>query len=284
MQDRGLLFDSVAEEYDRGRPGYPASLLDAACSAASLARDSHVVEVGCGTGKLTAALAERGLRVEAVDPGRELVEIARRRIASSSVHFHVARFEDVDLPAGAFGAVFSATAFHWIDPSIGWSKAARLLRPGGVLALFAHTGAPNLLRLPAGLAAWREVLPEAATWNPRDADSLFAGIEARRHNVSELWAWVERRDIAREEATELFGDVEVTRLPMERESSSEEVLAFVRTTSAYLSLDAAHRELLERRLVAVLEDAGGTYRWKTSAVLVTARVTSRRRAATRPDP
>ena len=271
MRQRGLLFDSVAEEYDRARPDYSAELVDAACSAAGLARGSRVVEVGCGTGKLTAALAERGLRVEAVDPGRELVEIARRRLQSSRVYFHVARFEDVELRDGVFEAVFSAAAFHWIDPAIGWSKVARLLSPRGVLALLMHTGGPNLLKLPDGLAAWREVVPEAATWSPRDAETLWAGVEERRHNVSEVWAWLERHDLARAEAAELFEEADVTRLPMELESSTAEVLAFVRTTSVYLSLDPERRQLLERRLSQVLEDAGGTYRWGTSAVLVTAR-------------
>jgi ubiquinone/menaquinone biosynthesis C-methylase UbiE len=273
VEARGLLFDSVAEEYDRVRPDYPAPLVDAACAAGGLDRGSHVLEVGCGTGKLTAALVERGLRVEAVDPGPELVEIARRRVGSSSVRFHLARFEDLDLLEGAFAGVFSAAAFHWVDPAVGWSKAARLLRPGGVLALFMHTGGPNFFGLPGGLAAWREVVPEAATWKPRDAETVWSGAEARRHNVSELWAWLERRDLGRPEAAELFEDVDVKRLQVERESTPDEALAFVRTTSADLSLDAARRELLERRLSAVLEVAGGTYRWTASATLVTARVT-----------
>jgi 2-polyprenyl-3-methyl-5-hydroxy-6-metoxy-1,4-benzoquinol methylase len=125
----------VAEDYDRVRPGYPALLIDAACAIGSLSPGSRVVEVGCGTGKLTGALVERGLRVEAVDPGRDLIEVARRRVGRSSARFHIARFEDAQLPDGAFDAVFSATAFHWVDPAVGWSKAAHLLRPGGVMAL-----------------------------------------------------------------------------------------------------------------------------------------------------
>jgi ubiquinone/menaquinone biosynthesis C-methylase UbiE len=262
----------VAEEYDRARPDYPAELVDAACSAGALARGSHVVEVGCGTGKLAVALAERGLRVEAVDPGAELVEIAKQRVGSASVRFHVTRFEDAALPDASFEAVFSAAAFHWVDPAIGWSKVARLLKPSGVLALLGHTGGPNLLRLPAGLAAWHEVVPEAATWRPRDAETLWAGVDARRQNVSELWAWLERHDLGRVEAAQLFEEADVTRLPMELESTTAEALAFVRTTSVYLSLDSDRRELLERRLSTVLEDSGGTYRWESSAVLVTARV------------
>jgi ubiquinone/menaquinone biosynthesis C-methylase UbiE len=274
MDASGLVFDRVAEEYDRVRPSYPAALVETACSIGGLGRGSQVVEVGCGTGKLTRALVERGLRVEAVDPGPELIEIARRHVAKSSVRFHVARFEDVALPAGAFEAVFSGTAFHWVDPAIGWSKAARLLRPGGVLALLAFVGGSNLFGLPGVLAAWREVLPEAATWEPRDAETIWQGLEARRANISEVWAWLEKRELARAEAAELFQDVNLVTLPIEREQTAAEVLAFVRTTSAYLGLDVTRRQLLERRLSAVLANAGETFRSTTFATLVTARVSS----------
>ncbi|MDQ3822315.1 MAG: class I SAM-dependent methyltransferase [Actinomycetota bacterium] len=113
MTEPGLRFDGIAEDYDRSRPSYPDELVDRACSRAALRPGSKVVEVGCGTGKLTLALVARGLHVEAVDPGSNLVAFARSRLAGSPVRFHVARFEDVELPAGAFDAVFSATAFHW---------------------------------------------------------------------------------------------------------------------------------------------------------------------------
>jgi SAM-dependent methyltransferase len=235
---------------------------------------SPVVEVGCGTGKLTGALVERGLRVDAVDPGRELIEIARRRVGESSAHFHIARFEDVELADGSFDAVFSATAFHWVDPAVGWSKTARLLRPRGVLALLTYVGGLNLEpELEVGfLAAWREVLPEAATWEPRDAKAIWEGAEARRDNVSELWAWLERREIASPEAAELFEDVELAKVTIEREATAAELLAFVRTTSSYLRLEPARQDVLEHRLAAVVDDAGGTYRSTTYDTLVTARV------------
>ena len=93
-----------------------------------------MLEVGCGTGKLTEALVERGLSVEAVDPGPNMIAFARRRTGDTA-RFHVGRSEDVAFAEASFDAVFSATAFHWVDPSVGWAKAARLLRPGGMLAL-----------------------------------------------------------------------------------------------------------------------------------------------------
>ena len=140
-QRPGEAFNAVAEAYDAVRPGYPESLVDQACALGGLEEGSRVLEIGCGTGKLTEALVERRLRVDAVDPGPSMIELARTRTGhSDAVAFHVGRFEDVALPEGIFAAVFSATAFHWVDPSVSWAKAARALRPGGILALLMHIG------------------------------------------------------------------------------------------------------------------------------------------------
>src|SRR4051794_6924459 len=103
--ERGLAFDRIAEEYDRVRSDYPAEIVDAACSIAALGPGSPVLEIGCGTGKLTESLAGRGLRVEAVDPGESMIRVARRRVGdAANVTFRLGRFEDVDLPDHGFEA------------------------------------------------------------------------------------------------------------------------------------------------------------------------------------
>lgn len=277
----GLLFDRVADEYDRVRRGYPAALVDTACSIAGLVAGSRVVEVGCGTGKLTRLLAERGLHVEAVDPGAALVAIAKTRVGDAPVRFHLERFEDVELLAGTFDAVFSATAFHWVEPAVSWSKAARLLRPGGVLALLTHVSGFETLfaRLVDGLmkcepellAAWRDA-PSEARWAGRDPETLWRVAEAKRGNVSELWAWITTRELGRPEAADLFGDVRLEHVAIDLEESAEELLALMRTTSPYLRLDHPRRAVLEERLTELVEDAGGVYRSTLFATLATARV------------
>src|SRR3954454_24243329 len=139
--DRGRLFDQVAEEYDRDRLGYAPEIVDASCEIAGLGPGSPVLEIGCGTGKLTELLAAHALRVEAVDPGEPMVEVARRRVGDDAdVAFRIGRFEDVELPSDSFDAAFSATPFHWIDPAVGWKKVADVLRPGGTFALVTYTG------------------------------------------------------------------------------------------------------------------------------------------------
>src|SRR5262249_23110271 len=158
--------DAIAAEYDRVRPSYPDSLVDAAYDRARLAPGARVLEIGCGTGKLTQMLTRRGLRVDAIDPGASLIEAARRRGADGSVDFHLRRFEEVLLPEASLAAAFSGTAFHWIDPSIGWRKAAEVLAPGGVLALLG-TGLPALV-YEFDRDAWRSVVPDDEVWPATD--------------------------------------------------------------------------------------------------------------------
>ena len=266
--ERGLLFETIAEEYDRVRPSYPADLVDVAC--AGLGAGSRVLEVGCGTGKLTRELAGRGFRLEALDPAEGMVAVARRSVGDAPVTFHIGRFEDVDLPPAAFDAIFSATAFHWVDPNVGWAKAARLLRPGGTLALLNHVGDSTGPLHDAFRAAWREARPDAPEWEPRTVEELVAGAEARRGNVSEIWAWLSNRDLVDPAAAESFADVRVETRPREIDEDADEVLSHLRTTSAYLELDEPRRLRLEECHRAVIDAAGG-YRTTLYALLVTAR-------------
>jgi ubiquinone/menaquinone biosynthesis C-methylase UbiE len=268
--ERGLLFDRVAEEYDCVRSDYPAEIVDAACAIAGLDRGSPVLEIGCGTGKLTEALTGRALQVDAVDPGAQMVDVARRRVGSAAdVNFHVGRFEDIELPVGAFAAAFSATAFHWVDPAVGWAKVADVLQPGRVFALLTHLGFSPLDE-PIH-AVWTDVRPESREWVPRDRESVFRGMEARLGNVSDAWAWLNQRDaLARPEAARLFTDARLTTVASDQEETAERLVAVTRTTSMYLAMSPDDRQRLEQGLTAVVEGAGGSFPLTLYAVLVTA--------------
>jgi ubiquinone/menaquinone biosynthesis C-methylase UbiE len=271
----GEVFDAVAEAYDRERPGYPTELIDAACSIAELSAGSRVLEVGCGTGKLTEALVERGLVVDAIDPGANMIGFARRRVHDSdAVEFHVGRFEEVSLPEGVFDAVFSATAFHWIDPTVGWAKAARRLRRGGTLALIMHISYLDK-RTAADDEALREVFKPYWTdpggWHPlRNLAAIRAGVDERRDNVSAVWTWLGHHDLEVAEAAALFDDVRLTTHPVVREQTADELWAVFATTSLYQRLASSSRETLEAEARALVEGRGGKIRSCELAVLVTA--------------
>jgi ubiquinone/menaquinone biosynthesis C-methylase UbiE len=276
----GRVFDEVAVQYDRSRPSYPDELIADACQVAGLGRCDPVLEVGCGTGQLTRSLLVRGFRVVAVEPGKQLVALAAQNLGSSgAVEFVNARFEDAALPRKQFRAVFSAAAFHWVDPDVSWEKAARVLAPGGTLALIQHFGLQeersmrDQEELLSGLA---RIAPGiAADWpSYRDLDATIVGAEQRRENVSEVWAWLGCHDVARRRAGSLFNNVHVALVPTLLEQTADELNGLLSTTSGYQRLSLEQRQALESEHVAMYERLGRPIRSSTVAVLVTARRTS----------
>jgi ubiquinone/menaquinone biosynthesis C-methylase UbiE len=273
----GKVFDQVAAEYDRRRPAYPDELVDQACQVAGIGTGDRVLEVGCGSGQLTRSLAARGLHVTALEPGKSLIALARQNLeGAGDVEFVNASFEDALLPQQPFLAVFSASAFHWIDPKVGWRKAAGVLVPGGTLALVQYSGLEEPRSKPdqeAVLAALRKVVPDvAATWPVyRNLDATLAGIQQRRGNVSEAWAWLGSYDIAQDYAGRLFGDVQVALMPKLVEHTSGELNALLRTLSFYARISPGQRQALEREYEAMYERLRRPIRSSTVAALVTAR-------------
>lgn len=133
-EQRRVLFDGVAGLYDATRQGYPAEIADAVVANAALGPGAAVLEIGCGTGQFTRQLAGRALNLTAIDIGAAMVQAARRNVGDATAQFQVCSFEDF-ADSDLFDLIVSATAFHWVDPSVGLAKAARLLRPGCWLAL-----------------------------------------------------------------------------------------------------------------------------------------------------
>ena len=273
----GKVFDEIAAEYDRRRPTYPDELVDQACRVAGIGSGDHVLEVGCGSGQLTRGLVARGLHVTALDPGKSLIALARQNLeGAGEVEFVNAQFEDALLPREQFQAVFSASAFHWVDPKVSWQKTADVLVPGGTLALVQYCGLeePRSKRdQEAVLAAMRKVAPDiAANWPTyRDLNATLAGMEQRRGNVSEVWAWLGSYDIGQDYAGRLFGDVQVAVMPKLIEHTPDELNALVRTMSFYARLSPDQRQALEREHEAIYERLGRPIRASTVTALVTAR-------------
>ena len=124
------LFDGIADRYEASRPGYPAHVIEFVAATAGLNAGAAVLEIGCGTGQLTERLSGLRIRLTAIDIGPALVAAARRR-AGDAASFEVTSFEELTAADASFDLVNSSAAFHWIDPEVGFSKAARVLRTAG---------------------------------------------------------------------------------------------------------------------------------------------------------
>jgi SAM-dependent methyltransferase len=126
-------YSPVALAYDRVRPRYPQQLLD---RLVVLPERAQILEIGCGTGIATVALAERGYSMIAIDASLEMCAVARRNCAAyPQVEIHHALFEDWELTVGKFDAVVAATSWHWIAPDVAYTQAAAALKANGLLIL-----------------------------------------------------------------------------------------------------------------------------------------------------
>ena len=129
MRSQGLSFAGVADAYNRARPTYPSE------AAAWLvgSQHAHLLELGAGTGKLTEQLVALGHRVVATDP---LPEMLRHLVANlPETPAVISGAEHIPLRARSVDAVVGGQAFHWFDLDKALPEIARVLRPGGHLAL-----------------------------------------------------------------------------------------------------------------------------------------------------
>lgn len=129
------VFNRMADVYD-ARPAYPAALLDA---LVELARPvgPRLADLGAGTGHLALPLAERGLDVVAVEPALEMLERLRATARARGLNLDAlhAAAEALPLPPKSVATVVVSDALHFMDAELTAREIARVLVPGGALAL-----------------------------------------------------------------------------------------------------------------------------------------------------
>jgi SAM-dependent methyltransferase len=124
---RGLLFGSVAEQYDLYRPAPPREVE----SVFGDLRGLQVLEVGAGTGKWTRLMIELGAVVTVVEPDDDMRAVLVRRSPDVRVLKGVAEALPVD--DATFDAVLVSSAWHWFEQPTATHEMARVLRDGGAL-------------------------------------------------------------------------------------------------------------------------------------------------------
>lgn len=215
-------FGPVAEAYDRGRPGYSPQ----AASWLVGREAASVLELGAGTGKLTAELVTQGHDVHATDPDERMLEVLRARVPGARAS--VAGAEE--LPAGdrSVDVVVAAQCFHWFDHDLALPEIARVLKAGGVLAL---------------------------VWNHRD--DRIPWVRRLGHLIGTQEQLADPTDVLA--ASKLFEPPASTTYMLWQDINRDSLVDLVSSRSNIVSLDDASRTAKLAEVVAFYDDFGRGY-------------------------
>lgn len=254
-------FDTVADTYERFRPGYPAPLVEDIIKTAGIDARSSVLEVGSGTGKATEPFARLGSSILCVEPGERLVAVAHSKFAAfPNVRYACARFEDWCAGSETFDLVLSAQAFHWVRRDMGAAKAADVLKPGGYLALFwnLYPGlegplADDMQRVYAAVAS------DLAARPAPQADLKEA--------IASRLAIIEQANRERPR----YSPVQILRFPWSQVYTTAQYIGLLNTYSDHICLEPQVRTRLLDGIAAAIDAHGGTIERPYVAVLFLAR-------------
>ncbi len=243
-------FGTDAERYDRTRPRYPDAMVGRIVDASP---GPDVLDVGCGTGISSRPFQAAGCRVLGVDPDERMADVARR----SGLEVEVATFEAWDPAGRTFDAVVAGQTWHWVDPVAGAAKAARVLRPGGRLAVFWNAFQPPPEVAAIFAEVYRRALPDAPA-APRSAPGS---------NGYSLFCDKAADGIRQAEA---FGEPEQWRFDWEHPYTRDEWLDQLPTSGIWTRLPPDKREEALAGVGPAIDAIGGGFAMRYTAMVVTA--------------
>ena len=169
-----------------------------------------MLDLGAGTGKLTAGLLELGLEVVAVEPSPEM-----RRLIAPAAQARAGSAESIPLKGAGVDAVLVGQAFHWFERDVALGEIARVLRPGGTVGLLWNRlagGEPWIDELAGLMREASHTVEAEAPWSGRSdlsdpewqtfAHDQEADVETLVDNVSSRSIVILKTDAERSEVVE----------------------------------------------------------------------------------
>jgi ubiquinone/menaquinone biosynthesis C-methylase UbiE len=215
-------FEAGAAAYEVARPGYPDEALDILQAEVGIADGTRVLDLAAGTGKLTRRLVELRAEVVAVEP----VEGMRAQLQAvvPGVEALDGTSEEIPVPDASVDVVTVAQAFHWFDADLALAEIARVLRPGGRVAILWNERDER--------TPWVAEMSRIIRWHERTV--------SRYQHVA--WAVVVAR-------TGRFSPLEERTVPWEQPMTRDLLADRVRSISYIAAMPAGERERLAAAVV-----------------------------------
>jgi RimJ/RimL family protein N-acetyltransferase len=247
-------FGAAATAYAIHRPDYARAAVHWALEPASGPR---VLDLGAGTGKLTATLVALGVEVTAVEPDPRMLTELRR--ALPDVRTLRGSAEAIPLPEASVDAVLAGNAMHWFDMAGAGPEIARVLAPGGVLA-----GLWNVLDDRVDWVAGLARVGGSAAVGPRDTPTGWRAETVEAH-------------LPRTGAAPRFGSPEQAEFPHGQRRTADSLVATVATRAGLLVMPEQDRLATLGRIRAFLASRPETANGEFTVPMLTCVLRVRRR-------
>ncbi|MCX4831030.1 class I SAM-dependent methyltransferase [Streptomyces sp. NBC_01016] len=230
-------FGAAAVSYAEHRPDYAQAAVRWVLEGAPGVR---VLDLGAGTGKLTAVLAVLGAEVAAVEP--DLAMLGELRRSLPGVRALPGSAEAIPLSDASVDVVLVGNAMHWFDMAVAGPEIARVLAPGGVLA-----GLWNLMDDEVEWVAGLARVGGGAAVGPRDTPAAWRAATAGMH-------------LPKTEAAPRFGSPEQAEFPHGQRRTADSLVQTLATRAGVLVMPEEEREALLGRIRAFLAGTPETAR------------------------
>ncbi|KGG81323.1 methyltransferase type 12 [Caloranaerobacter azorensis H53214] len=256
IKERKETFNEVAKEYERIRPTYPKELFYDIVEYSEIKEDSEILEIGCGTGKATQGFVDLGYKnITCIELGSELAKLTKEKFRKErTIKVYNSSFEEWNEDGSKFDLAISATAFHFINPEVGYPKVARLLDERGSIGFFwtVHVQSYDNLYL--------DIRKLYKKYAPDLDDTKMPTPEEVINKTKDI---IQR--------TNLFKDLMVKEYSWDDFYTSDEYISLLNTHSRHRLLPKKDREALFKGIKDIIEKYGGNIKKKQLVALFLAK-------------
>ena len=134
-----MFLEKIIDDYEIARPGYTPELYNDIIEYSTIKNDGKILEIGSGPGQATKYFVKNQYDITGLEISEKQVQFLLHKYSEYHKFNSIcSSFEDYNCLNETYNLIFSATAFHWIKPQVGYPKAYNLLKRNGVMAVFWH--------------------------------------------------------------------------------------------------------------------------------------------------